>query len=420
MHKMMNYLDGGIDMTNKHFCILPWIHMHIWPNGSTYPCCLAKTDYVVGNTNNNSISELFNSEKMKTLRANMLADKPTSACAKCYEHEQLGIESHRLCMNRDFAHLEHVTAQTHLDGQIDNIQMAYMDIRFSNICNFKCRTCCPELSSAWVDDAITLGQYNKNQPKYIKFKPTIDTVWDDISEWIDTVEYIYFAGGEPLIMDEHYQILQYLIDNNKTHIRIAYNTNFSKLNFKGTNVLEMWQKFDNVHLGASLDAMGPRAELMRKGTKWNIIEQNRIALMDQAPHVNFQISCTVSAFNAIHMFDFFDDWLNKQWVTPDRIDLNLLLDPSHMRASILPRQDKNNIITKIDKYVNMYDLQNIDHHGRAYASMSALKNMMLDTSTDNTNATQFFKYNNLLNNIRNEDLLSIFPELRYAYENTNS
>ena len=214
---------------NKTFCILPWIHLHIWPNGITYPCCLTTNDYVLGNTNSSSFIELWNSSRMKELRQNIIAGKPTTGCSRCYEHEIQGYKSLRQNMNKDFQHLFSRTKLTKEDGTVDNIYMAYMDIRFSNICNFKCRTCGPELSSFWVDDAISLGRCPQDQLKLLKIKNTLDELWQDMEEWIDTVERIYFAGGEPLIMDEHYKILEYLINIGKTNIIIYYNTNFSNL-----------------------------------------------------------------------------------------------------------------------------------------------------------------------------------------------
>ena len=126
---------------NKHFCILPWIHMHIWPNGVTYPCCLATNDFVLGNTNESSFEELWNSKRMRMLRKNILADRPTTGCSRCYEHEEQGSRSMRQNMNKDYEHFNERTKLTNDDGSVDNVFMAYMDIRFSNICNFKCRTC---------------------------------------------------------------------------------------------------------------------------------------------------------------------------------------------------------------------------------------------------------------------------------------
>lgn len=398
-------------MTNKHFCIIPWIHMHIWPNGVTYPCCLATNDYVLGNTNDKSFEELWNSPRMKLMRKNMLDDKPTTGCSRCYEHESTGVESMRLSMNKNFAHHFDRADLTNPDGSVDDVYMAYMDIRFSNICNFRCRSCGPELSSNWVDDAVKLGRYDPAKPKILKIRNTLDELWDDMESWIDTVEQIYFAGGEPLIMDEHYKILDHLIKIGKTDIKLAYNTNFSKLTFKSNDVIQLWQNFERVNLGASLDAMGPRAELMRKGTVWNDIEKNRRRLLDEAPHVQFQVSCTVSAYNAWHCFDFFDDWIERGWVTPQQVDLNLLLYPEHMRAQVLPEHFRKKIQDKARDYIKRHNLEEVDVNGRSFAAANALIEF-LETGHE-TNWNLFELDNKSVDDLRNETLYDVFPELRF-------
>src|SRR6056300_25360 len=188
---------------NDYFCILPWIHLHVWPNGITYPCCLATNDFILGNTNQSSFKELWNSENLKLLRKNILENKPTDGCSRCYEHEKHGSRSMRQNMNREFDHLLDRTKLTKANGELEDIHMAYMDIRFSNICNMRCRTCGPELSSQWVEDGIALGRYSEEQPKILKIKKNLEDFWQDVQPWLETVEQIYFAGGEPLITDEH-------------------------------------------------------------------------------------------------------------------------------------------------------------------------------------------------------------------------
>ena len=384
--------------------------MHIWPNGITYPCCLATNDYVLGNTNDKTFEELWNSERMTELRKNILADKPTSGCARCYEHEAQGSRSMRQNMNMDYEHLIPRTELTNDDGTVDDVYMAYMDIRFSNICNFKCRTCGPELSSFWVDDAIKLGRYSKEQPRILKIKNTLDELWDDMEQWIDTVERIYFAGGEPLIMDEHYKILEHLIDIGKTDIHISYNTNFSKLTYKKKDVVELWKHFKHVKIGASLDAMGKRAEVMRSGTKWSDIESNRERILKEAPHAEFQVSATVSAYNAEHCVDFFDDWISRGWVRPQDIDINVLLFPEYQRAQVLPESSRKRIQAKLHDYMVRHDLENVDKNGRSFNAMRAFINSL---DTDKSELwDNFIETNSAMDNVRNEDLYTVFPELK--------
>lgn len=394
---------------DKHFCMLPWVHMHMWPNGITYPCCLATNDYTIGNTNTSTFKELWNSERMRELRRNMLDGKPTSGCSRCYEHEENGSRSMRMNMNMDYFHHYHRTELTHEDGSLDDIYMAYMDIRFSNICNMKCRTCGPELSSFWVDDAIKLGRYSEEQPRILKIKPTLEQFWSDVEPWIDTVERIYFAGGEPLIMDEHYKILEHLIEIGKTDIQIAYNTNFSKLKYKRKDVIQLWQHFEHVKVGASLDAMGPRAELMRAGTKWDDMMRNRERILEEAPHVQFQISSTVSAYNAWHAADFYSDWIDRGWVSPDQVDINILLFPEWQRPEILPEAFRKEIQEKLRAYSEKYDVKNVDKNGRSYSALNALIDCLNKDKSELI--SEFVSQNDRMDAVREEKLFDIFPEL---------
>ena len=395
---------------SNNFCVLPWVHMHIWPNGLTYPCCLATNDYSLGNTNTQSLKELWNSERMRELRKNIIVDKPTAGCSRCYTHESNGARSMRQAMNAEFEHHFDRTKLTNTDGSLDEIHMAYMDIRFSNICNMRCRTCGPDLSSNWVDDAIKLGRYSPDAPKVLKIKPTLEEFWADMSPWIDTVESIYFAGGEPLIMDEHYRILEHLIEIGKTDILICYNTNFSKLVYKDKDIIKIWQNFKHVNVGASLDASGKRAEFMRKGTVWKNIEKNIKRLHLEAPHVQFRVNSTVSAYNVWHCADFFEELVSKGYVQPQNIDINILLFPEIQRLQILPTAIKYEAAVKIEQFIEKYNLQDADKNGGSYASFTALLNTL---TQDNSKDVDMFKeQNKLMDTIRNENMYEVFPELK--------
>ena len=77
------------------FCMAPWIHMHIWPNGNVMPCCVTNANIKdkLGNTHQNTLKEIWNSDNMKQLRLDMLNDKPNSYCTNCYKVEQLNTSS---------------------------------------------------------------------------------------------------------------------------------------------------------------------------------------------------------------------------------------------------------------------------------------------------------------------------------------
>lgn len=394
---------------SDYFCILPWIHMHTLADGTTYPCCLGHTDYPIGNTKQSSYLDIWNSEEMKKLRLNMLTNKPSAACSRCYEHENAGTESLRMTKNRDFKHKYNRTKLTKEDGSLDEVHMSYLDIRFSNICNMRCRTCGPTFSSLWHTDATKMKMIDSNAPRILKAKDDINELFDEVKHWINDVEEIYFAGGEPLIMDEHYKLLEHLISIGKTDIDISYNTNFSKLTYKNKDVIELWKQFKHIKVGASLDATHTRGECLRKGTVWKEIEENRIRLQQEAPHVEFKISATVSAFNAQHVIDFFDEWLAKGWVTVNHIDINLLLYPTHFRAQILPESIRKSIQYKIDDFLIRHNVKEVDTHGRAYSGLIGFKNFLDKDLT--SQIPEFLKWSNLLDSVSGDSLFTSIPEL---------
>ena len=101
---------------NKSFCMLPWMHLHAFPDGRAYPCCFAQDRYPVGDLNKQSMTEVFNNDKMKQLRKNMLKGLPNKECVKCYDQEKSGFFSLRFSSNKHFGHHIGLTDATKPDG----------------------------------------------------------------------------------------------------------------------------------------------------------------------------------------------------------------------------------------------------------------------------------------------------------------
>jgi radical SAM protein with 4Fe4S-binding SPASM domain len=122
---------------SETFCMLPWMHMHAFPDGRVYPCCLAEYFHPVGDLRKNTMREVWNQPKYKAMRVNMMADKPCVECTKCYEQERHGAFSMRNDANRNYGHMIKEVNQTHADGTHDEFKIRYWDVRFSNLCNFR-------------------------------------------------------------------------------------------------------------------------------------------------------------------------------------------------------------------------------------------------------------------------------------------
>jgi radical SAM protein with 4Fe4S-binding SPASM domain len=397
---------------NKTFCMYPWIHLHVFPTGTAMPCCHAEHigNNSLGNAQQTSLKDLWNSDRMKQLRKNMLSDTADPFCKRCYEQEKSGFFSGRNSANKHFGkHIARVDS-THDDGTVDDFEMIYWDIRYSNLCNLRCRSCGHIFSSSWYQDQVKLaGKDWAQKNKVLNYAGKTETdMWEQLIPHLDYVEQIYFAGGEPLLMEEHYKILEELERRGRFDVRLIYNTNFTEVKLKDRWVFDYWKKFDSVAVGASLDAMGPRAEYVRKGTLWDQVERNREKMLEICPEVDFYISPTFSILNAWHVPDFHKNWVDKGLIKPSDLNVNILQDPDYYRIDIAPLSFKEKIKQKYQEHLEW--LRPLDQLQRATVGFeSAIKFMM---AIDNTALiTKFWKRTEELDQLRKENLLDVAPEL---------
>jgi radical SAM protein with 4Fe4S-binding SPASM domain len=401
-------------MSSKKFCMLPWMHMHAFPDGRAYPCCLADYWHPVGDLRKNTMAEVWNQDNYKQLRKNMLTEQTSKECTKCYEQEANGFFSMRNDANRNYGHHIDEIDQTLPDGTHPEFKIRYWDVRFSNLCNFRCRSCGPIFSSNWFNDHVKL--YNR-VPDVLKrdmerVEYTTGNEEDMIRQMMPHVphlEQVYFAGGEPLIMKEHYFLLEKLIELGKTDVRITYNTNFSELAFKDKHVFEYWKHFKIVGVGASLDASGARGELMRKGTVWNQIVENRRQMIKEVPHVDFYVSTTVSAMNLLHVADFHKELVNLKLIEVKDFNINICQSPEWYRIDIFPDQFKKEVITPIiEEHIAW--LEPRDELKRATTGFKSLLNLMNSNGQDKL-WPKFLEEIGKLDRIRDENFWTTFPEL---------
>jgi sulfatase maturation enzyme AslB (radical SAM superfamily) len=179
-------------------------------------------------------------------------------------------------------------------------------------------------------------------------------MWEQLEPHLDYVEQIYFAGGEPLLMDEHYRILDELVRRKRFDVKLIYNTNFTHTDLKGKSVFEYWKQFDSVAVGASLDGMDAYAEYIRKGTDWSVVEQNRQNMMQVCPNVDFYISPPLSIMNARHLPEFHRNWVERGFIRPQDLNVNILQDPLHYRIDIAPAEYKEQLLSNFTNHINWF------------------------------------------------------------------
>ena len=391
---------------SKTFCIYPWIHLHAYPTGEAYPCCHAEMGVgQVGNCRKNTLEEIWRDQPMAQLRKDMLSETPNAACGRCYEQEASGFFSGRKSANKHHGH--------HIKKLESNpFEMTYWDIRFSNLCNLKCRSCGHIFSSQWYQDQAKLaGGDWKDRNTVLNYAGRTETdMWSQLEPHLDYVEQIYFAGGEPLLMEEHYRILDELVRRGRFDVRLIYNTNFTHTDLKGQSVFEYWKQFKSVAVGASLDDSGARGEYIRKGTDWAVVEQNRRDMMRICPGVDFYISPTLSIMNAWHLPDFHRDWVEAGLIRAQDLNVNILQDPAYYRIDIAPIKYKQLLRVKFEEHIEWLKTQG-DNLGRATQGFESAVSFMM--ATDNTHLIDtFWRKTHELDSIRKEQMLDIIPELK--------
>jgi len=398
---------------SETFCMLPWMHMHAFPDGRVYPCCLAEYFHPVGDLRKNTMREVWNQPKYKAMRVNMMADKPCVECTKCYEQERHGAFSMRNDANRNYGHMIKEVNQTQADGTHDEFKIRYWDVRFSNLCNFRCRSCGPIFSSNWYSDHVKL--YNRKPDVLGRDMERVeyaagdeDSMERQMVEHVPYLEQVYFAGGEPLIMKEHYTLLEKLIEAGKTDIRLQYNTNFSELAFKDKHVFEYWRHFKNVSVGASLDGMGAQAELIRKGADWRQTVDNRERMMREVPHVDFYVSSTVSSMNVLHVLKFHKEWTRLGLIKAKDWNINLCQSPDWYRPDIFPTWFKEQeIYPAYEEHIAWLDPQ--DSLRRATTGYQSLVSLMRANDASR-HWPRFVEECAKLDSVRGENFWATFPE----------
>jgi MoaA/NifB/PqqE/SkfB family radical SAM enzyme len=370
----------------------------------------------VGDTQTQSLQEIWNGPEMRELRMNMLQDTPSKECRRCYELEENGMGTLRQGSIDNFGknHWDKVDA-TSDDGSAGEVNMSYLDIRFSNLCNLKCRSCGPQFSSSWFEDHKE-AYGDPGHKKILKVRDDMLNFMDELEPLLGSVERVYWAGGEPLITEEHYRILDKWIEMGKRDVAMDYTTNFTQMYYKKKTAFDYWNKFENVRVAASLDANHARGEYLRKNMVWSEVVQKRRDMIEQCPHVYFELTPTVSVYNVLNICDFHKEWIEEGLLEPSNIRINILLDPTYMRLSILPPWIKEKVHKRYEEHIDYLKQFNNTLNEKDKNINSVIqdyKNILQYMEQDRTDELKMWQWKtNKMDYIRKENVFDVFPELK--------
>ena len=277
---------------SKTFCFLPWIHSDIWNDGKMHLCCLTPSSYVnengklieSDNLHDTSLKDGYNSEYYKNVRKKMINEEIPAVCEKfCFDEEKTLNSSKRLGAIKKWTgqnySMENLIKKTNKDGSIDEPEIIDFNLRFGIKCQLSCVMCSPQKSSGWIkdsksitdstDEKMIITELKDFKNNYNWHKKTND-FWEEFNDNMKYVKSLSFAGGEPLISNEHYDILEHAINKGYSkNINLLYNSN--GIEWK-SELFDMWREFKKVNFRFSIDDIKERNEYIRYPSKWSRTE----------------------------------------------------------------------------------------------------------------------------------------------------
>jgi MoaA/NifB/PqqE/SkfB family radical SAM enzyme len=343
-----------VKVPHDRFCVLPWVSLETSPIGTVRPCCLAEAELKdnAGNKFNlmtANFGDIQNSHDMQRLRQQFIAGEEPETCRKCWNEERSGRTSKRM---HTLDRLKHMIPPQ--DWTLDAKPLMFLDLKLGNICNLKCRICGSWSSSTYaVEEIANDSRPNPKQGYHYQMLrqgrwPRENTVfWEQIADQLDQLRYIEFTGGEPFMIQEHFDMLQRIVDKGIAgNIEIHYNTN-------GTNypeqAIEIWQHFKTVEIALSIDDVGARFEYQRSGAVWTDVERNLKLfklLREQHRNIRLQVCSTVNVFN-VYYIEELANWIDQQGF--NFVYWNMMHEAPYFSIATLPADVKTVIADRLTR-----------------------------------------------------------------------
>ncbi len=373
-------------MKPKEPCLLPWIELHVNTLGQLKTCC-AQFDFLENNQGK-PFKEVFNEGAFSKLRAEFLSGQTPKVCEACVKAEAGGL-SYKSVKSPQWSH--YAAEILNPENQTRKFPVRFLDVRFGNLCNFACRTCDSDNSSKWqrID-----GDVGRSTVKVTRVPNSV--LREQIFAVLDEVEEIYFAGGEPLLNEDHYLVLEEIIRRKKTSVKITYNTNLSVLKGYGRDVVQLWERLENVIVYPSIDSIGAQGEYIRTGFKWNEFEENY-------QKIKKYVGCLHSVLSAYNVFSI-QELIRWAHSNGSLLSIFPAYHPVEISASVLPEATRKKAAAGLRQLVvansfNDWQLSQIN---------TAIQFLLNNFTPEYTG--KFSEFNRRLDLHHKTDFLSVFPE----------
>ena len=396
------------------FCILPWVHLTINPDGTIRTCC--KTPSCIQDERgsmsiyNFSLQNIWNSQSMQNIRKSMLTGRPVAHCASCYSEEKVTGSSYRTRQNSlwltDYPELRDTILKNSCSGITSMEQLSFQIIP-GNMCNLKCRMCSTFYSLSIEKDPI---HSRWSPPRLIGREGIVSSRFTDDRPWFEqpifvdellnnSIRKLYLTGGEPLIIPSVEYILDKLIEHGiSKNISLQFNTNATKIS---ESFLFKISQFKNVTIAISVDGQGACYEYMRYPARWDTVSNN-ILKLKQVKNINIVAIPIIQAYNILYIADLLE-FLDSNNI---RCSYDILIGPTQLSIWQLPQDIIDKSVLRLQKYLDVRMPETTKP-----AILSLLHRLKTGKSVYSPNVFySFMLFTNDLDKSRNQNFVRTFPD----------
>ncbi len=433
----MNSIKEVLNKISPSFCTAKWLQVTIHlQNGNTHSCHHPKTHRVSLKELQDNSSALHNTQTKKIARKEMLEGKRPAECSYCWKIEDLSGDhfSDRHIKSSDpwaRPYLEEISKKSWDEDAVPT----YLEVSFSNICNFQCAYCCPQDSSRWMGEVKSYGPYptsdhfgsllyaakSKTLPLSEKNNPYVKAFWQWYPKISSSLHELRITGGEPLLSKDCDRLLDYLITHPSPKMVLNINSNFGistnilEKTLKNLDFLEKSNAVKEINIYTSIDTWGTHAEYIRYGLSLDLWKLNLEKALEQLPKSRFTVMVTynaLSVFKFNELLIFIADLKSRFGSQRILIDISLLHEPSFLSVSILSNDKKKLIRQQLQQMIDMgssFDSYEINKLKRivGYAENATFEKFELNYRKRN-----FVSFIQEYDNRKGTDFIKTFPGMQ--------
>ena len=415
---------------------------------------MRKEDGTIYNAGRDDWNEARNAPILKEVRASMLKGEWHAECERCRQEEVNGIRSRREYEHDDWSKwfgdyidYDKAASITTEDGtmEVDKQDINFVDIRYGNFCNLKCRMCGPTDSHQWYDDFVQI--YNQTGykdtheriqlVKNAKGRWTTDQYdwfqnnnmyWHNFEKYATKAHKLYIVGGEPLIIDEHTESLERIVaSGNAPDMRLEYNTNLTMVPDK---LIALWEHFKEVRIGVSIDGIDDVFNYQRTPANFDSVYKNMLKL-DDNPRINLKgwFAYTVTPFNLFHFPEFMQWKLTASGLTKFNpvedarpiVSHHMCHSPKYYNVKVLPLELKQQVAAHYQTYIDWVNTTDLtDHVKKDFAKiLNGVAKFMMSEDYSEKYLNEFIQHTVKLDSIRGQNILDIVPEFKELFDAHN-